>query len=42
MIRILATGTLHTEPTSRTSANGNPYTTAKLRADADLAGKGHA
>ena len=33
MIRILATGTLHTEPTSRTSANGNPYTTAKLRAD---------
>ena len=33
MIRILATGTLHTEPPSRTSANGNPYTTAKLRAD---------
>ena len=33
MIRILATGTLHDVPQSRTSANGNPYTTAKLRAD---------
>ena len=33
MIRILATGTLHTDPVQRTSANGNPFTTAKLKAD---------
>jgi single-stranded DNA-binding protein len=33
MIRVLASGTLHDAPQARTSANGNPYTTAKLRAD---------
>ena len=33
MIRILATGSLHVDPVSRTAATGNPYTTAKLRAE---------
>ena len=33
MVRVLASGTLHDAPQARTSANGNPYTTAKLRAD---------
>lgn len=33
MIRCLVSGTLHGEPLVRTSANGNPFTTAKLRAD---------
>ena len=33
MIRALATGTLHDAPQQRTSQTGNPYTTAKLRAD---------
>lgn len=33
MIRVLATGVLHADPVVRTSANGNPYTTAKLRTD---------
>lgn len=33
MIRALATGILHADPVQRIAANGNPYTTAKLRAD---------
>ncbi len=33
MIRALATGTLHGDPQVRTAANGQPFTTAKLRAD---------
>lgn len=34
MIRVLLTGQLHADPVQRTSANGNAYTTAKLKADA--------
>lgn len=33
MIRCLVTGRLHDMPQARTSANGNPFSTAKLRAD---------
>ncbi len=33
MIRCLVTGRLHDTPQARTSANGNTFTTAKLRAD---------
>ena len=33
MIRVLLTGTLYGEPLARTSANGKPFVTAKLRAD---------
>ena len=33
MIRALCSGTLHSDPVSRTSANGNAFVTAKLRAD---------
>ena len=33
MIRALVTGRLHDTPQARTSANGNPFSTAKLRAD---------
>ncbi len=33
MIRCLVTGRLHDMPQARTSANGNTFTTAKLRAD---------
>lgn len=33
MIRALVSGVLHADPQSRTSASGNPFTTAKLRAD---------
>lgn len=33
MIRALVVGTLHAEPLARTSANGKPFTTGKLRAD---------
>lgn len=33
MIRALVTGRLHDMPQARTSANGNPFSTAKLRAD---------
>ena len=34
MIRALLTGTLYADPQRRTSANGKPFTTGKLRADA--------
>ena len=33
MIRALVTGTLHNDPQARTSQNGNPFTTAKIKAD---------
>ncbi|MBK8183117.1 MAG: single-stranded DNA-binding protein [Candidatus Competibacteraceae bacterium] len=33
MIRTLCTGTLYGDPQSRTSQNGKPFTTARLRAD---------
>lgn len=33
MIRALVSGTLHGDPQARESTNGNPFTTAKLRAD---------
>mgnify|MGYP000918858041 CR=1 FL=1 len=33
MIRALCTGTLYGDPQTRTSANGKPFTVAKLRAD---------
>lgn len=33
MIRALASGVLHADPQSRTSQNGKPFITAKLRAD---------
>ena len=33
MIRCLVTGRLHDMPQARTSQSGNPFTTAKLRAD---------
>ena len=33
MIRCLVTGRLHDAPQARTSQGGNPFTTAKLRAD---------
>ena len=33
MIRALVTGKLHDAPQARTSQSGNPFTTAKLRAD---------
>ncbi len=33
MIRALVSGRLHDAPQARTSANGNPFSTAKLRAD---------
>ncbi len=33
MIRALLTGTLHADPESRTSKTGNPYCTARLKAD---------
>ncbi|HRX72264.1 MAG: single-stranded DNA-binding protein [Candidatus Competibacteraceae bacterium] len=34
MIRALVTGTLHNDPQARTSQNGKPFTTGKLKADA--------
>ncbi len=34
MIRALLTGTLHSDPESRTSKTGNPYCTARMKADA--------
>lgn len=33
MIRCLVSGVLHADPVSRISQNGNPFATAKLRAD---------
>lgn len=33
MIRALLTGTLHSDPQTRTSRDGQPFTTGKLRAD---------
>ncbi len=33
MIRALLTGTLHGDPQTRTSRGGQPFTTARLRAD---------
>lgn len=39
MIRALLVGTLYAEPQQRTSANGKPFTTGKLRADASDGGQ---
>lgn len=39
MIRALLVGTLHAEPQQRTSQNGKPFTTGKLKADASDGGQ---